>query len=361
VQTSPGIRNSRCLGACFGRASVMALCIAAVATQTASGDVPGAQTSDSVTIPLGPLKFTAGPQSDGTLGATLKGGATGTLYRLWAGPPGCDNDTKDVVPFCNQGDLALTFDVDAAWSTNISGSTSTASSNKNNATLTFDPSLYWILGQKDLTPRAQHIHNCAVAEKAAGGKVPNDPDCKWILDHLEYSHYLVVASYPDLEYRYGHFTVSGTDYTANQLIYGGGVRLLYPSIINSVFANWPYISAAYTSATNYGASNLPVSTATPNHFLVLNERVELNLPGVRERLKVGVLILADVTESHPISSSLGPSWQTAKLFQLIIDTGSTTGLKPALTYRSGTDRGMTYDRQIIFGVLWDIWSGTPTH
>jgi len=178
---------------------------------------------------------------------------------------------------------------------------------------------------------------------------------------LEYSHYLVVASYPDLEYRYGHFTVSGTDYTANQLIYGGGVRLLYPSIINSVFANWPYISAAYTSATNYGASNLPVSTATPNHFLVLNERVELNLPGVRERLKVGVLILADVTESHPISSSLGPSWQTAKLFQLIIDTGSTTGLKPALTYRSGTDRGMTYDRQIIFGVLWDIWSGTPTH
>lgn len=37
-------------------------------------------------------------------------------------------------------------------------------------------------------------------------------------------------------------------------------------------------------------------------------------------------------------------------FQLYYDTGDR--ILPAITYRSGTDLGIVYDKQVILGLLW---------
>jgi hypothetical protein len=108
-------------------------------------------------------------------------------------------------------------------------------------------------------------------------------------------------------------------------------------------------SAAYTNTTNYGTGNLPIAAGIQKRFLEINERVGLNIDWLRPSHGIHLLALVDVTESHPTASS-GGGWRTATLFQLIVDTGSKTGLKPALTYTTGTDKGMTYDRPIIFGI-----------
>jgi hypothetical protein len=333
------------------------------ASDTAAPAAPGngGSNADPITIPLGPLKFTAGPQSDGTFGAALKGGATDQLAVLV--PPPC-NDPKLEVASCNQVIAAINFDVDAAWSSNITGTTASnttpSGGNKNNATITLDPSFYWLLGSKDLrlTPeQKEQDEECAKA-RAAHPEIPLPTACLPLLTRpAPFHHSFVLAAYPDLEYRYGTFDVSGANYTANQFVYGGGIRALIPTQINGAFANWPYVSVAYTDAKNYGASNLPISNPSQNRYIAIDERVELNIDWFRKSHGIGVLALVDMTESRPTGSIVGSSssWQNAKLFQLIVDTGSKTGLKPAVTYRTGKDRGLIYDRQVIFGVLWDIW------
>ncbi|HTB90755.1 MAG TPA: hypothetical protein VK743_22495 [Steroidobacteraceae bacterium] len=331
-------------------------CAADTAAPSQGNDA--APSTGEITLPWGPLKFTAGPQSDGALGAALKGSATNQVGKNLYETPAC-GDVAVKEAFCNQLVAAFNFNVDAAWQTNINGSNS-GGNNKNNATLTFDPVFDWMLWSKNLArsdAKDAADKECAEARKAN----PADPfpdACKKVLTlPVPWIHYLVVSAYPDLEYRYGTFNQSGTNYTANQFVYGGGFRLLVPTIINGVFANWPYLGVTYTNATNYGASNLPIAAGSQNRYLNVNGRVELNINWLRASHGIGLLVLADVTASHPTGASMGSaSWQSAKLFQLIVDTGSKTGLKPALTYRTGTDKGMTYDRQVIFGVLWDIWN-----
>jgi hypothetical protein len=332
-------------------------------TVAPSSDSSGGSTGDSISIPFGPLKFTAGPQSNGTIGATLKGGATDQLAVLI--PPPC-NDPKLEVASCNQLVAAINFEVDAAWSSNISGagSTDTTAGNKNNATITLDPSFYWLLGYEDLKLSAEQKKQdkeCAESASAHPGE-PLPAACYAVATRPSpFHHSLVISAYPDFQYRYGTFNVSGTNYTANQVVYGGGIRALVPTQINGVFANWPYLSVAYTNAKNYGASNLPIANASQNRYLEINGRVELNIDWLRKSHGIGILALFDMTESHPTGSGGGSTWQNAKLFQLIIDTGSKTGLKPAFTYRTGTDKGLTYDRQVIFGVLWDIWNSKSSN
>jgi hypothetical protein len=344
----------------------MALSVAGRCATTDAQTPPstdGNASSDQFTLPLGPLKFTAGPQSNGTLGATLKGSATDQLDNtpLYISPGCLDPAVREA--FCNQFVGALTFDVDAAWSTNIGGtsssSTNSSAGNKNNATVTFDPSLDWMVWSKNIDhsdAEQAAVRACAKAHEEHPD-VPLSPECLAVISGPPaFHHYVVLAAFPDLEYRYGTFNEAGTDYTANQFVYGGGVRALVPTLINGTFANWPYLGISYTNAKNYGASNLPIAAGAQNRYLNINGRIELNIDWLRASHGIGLLALADVTGSHPTASSGGASWQNAKLFQLIIDTGSKTGLKPALTYRNGTDRGMTYDRQVIFGVLWDIWN-----
>jgi len=171
-----------------------------------------------------------------------------------------------------------------------------------------------------------------------------------------YADAVALTAYPDLEYRYGHFNISGANYSANQLIIGGGIRALYPAKIGGWFGAWPYVSAGYYTVKSYGVSNVPLPPNVQDHYLVVNERAELFVPGIEKLTGSSVLVLFDLTESLPTSGNAASGWRVARLVQLIVDTKSAGGLKPAVTYRSGEDKGLTYDKQVIFGLLWDFWN-----
>jgi hypothetical protein len=263
---------------------------------------------------------------------------------------------------CNDWFGVITATVDSAW-TSAAGS---QSSNKNNATVVLNPTIYYELTAKNLgvldSPEVKlHRDACTAAVTAAKSSDETQKILTTNLDCLyaappAYRHHLLFAVYPDVEYRYGTFDQSGATYTANQLVAGGGFELLYPARIGGAFAAWPYISAKYDVVKNYGASDLPIASTIHNHYADLDERAEFYVPGFRSLTGVDALVLIDIGESRPLGGGTGPqSWQFSRTAQLIVGDRKSGGLKPAITYRSGQDRGMTYDRQVILGVVYDVF------
>lgn len=350
------------------RAYVVAVCLAggalpALADTPAAPAAGGDNASGQQTVQLGSLKFTFGPQSSGDFGAALKGGVTNQLKQLH--DSGCFAKGPAQDRSCSDWFAVLETDADGAWSSAAKG---TQNQNKNNITLSAKPSIYYEYSREydpvnkpEYERRRTACQQAINAARQAGQDVPqveqHNADCLYAaIIKPEYTRYFVAGIYPDLEYRYGYFQQSGTTYSANQLVTGAGVQLFYPARIGGFFANWPYLSASYTGVKNHGASDLPVASGIKNHFLELNQRLEFYIPGFKNFTGVEGLILIDVTESRPMGGGNGSSaWQTARMLQLIVGSVGSTGLKPALTLRSGQNKGLTYDRQIIFGVLWDIF------
>ena len=334
----------------------------AAADTPASGGDSGADTNapSGQTVQLGDLKFTIGPQSSGDFGATLKGGVADKLRSLH--DSGCYAGNAPDYMSCHDLYLVLNASVDAAWSSAGNGN----AQNKNNAAVVVNPAIYYQFGSRHFealpeTEIEKHVQDCIKATAGLSGdalkkaREEHAADCFFQRKKPAWSDYLVAAWYPDIEYRYGTFEQTGGTYTANQLLLGTGAQLLYPARIGTFFTNWPYISVGYNVAKNYGASNLPVSSSFRDHYLVVDGRLEFYIPGFRQLTGLNGIALIDLTESKQTQGASGApaGWQTARMVQLIVDTSG--GLKPALTYRSGINQGMVYDRQVIFGVLWNIF------
>jgi len=319
-------------------------------------------TKEQQTIQLGDLKFAFGPQSSGDFGATLKGGVAEKLASLH--DSGCYAAHAPDDMACSDWYAVLNANVDAAWSSAAHGSTQ----NENNATIVLNPSIYYEYGHRHFSSTLSeingHIAGCNRSTPAGlsgpallKAKEANPGDC-FYQSPPPFSHNFVLSLYPDIEYRYGTFNQAGSTYTANQLLVGTGAKVLYPARIGGFLANWPYLSLGYDVAKNYGNSDLPTPSSFQDHYIVANGRIEFFIPGFKALTGVTGIALIDLTDSKQ-TGGVGRSsgWQVARMFQLIIDTTGAGGLKPALTYRSGVNRGMTYDRQVIFGVLWNILGG----
>ena len=59
--------------------------------------------------------------------------------------------------------------------------------------------------------------------------------------------------------------------------------------------------------------------------------------------------------SSRATSGADRDWHVVRQFQLSYDTGDK--ILPALTYRSGSDVGLQYDKQVILGLLWLFTEG----
>ena len=306
---------------------------------------------------VGPLKLAFGPQEDGGFGATLKGTESKRI--------GFFNNDIDVNPRPKSVQWgrygALDFDIDAGLSS--------APDALNNTSLSLKPRLTFVglLGREAPIQRrqfsAEDQKKCQDLDAAYGKAIEaRDNAAKFRLIQqvgeecdsyaVPIDDFVALSLYPDIRYRYGHFEVDGTLYNANQSILGVGARLFTPVRLGGLFLEWPYISVGYQSVQDTSESSIPVPQDIKADYVTVDAAVNIHLPYPRGSLSQSPLqLLISLKASIPTESE-GSGKQLLSHIQLAYDTGSE--IKPAITYRSGDDQGLKYDKQVIMGVVWAL-------
>ena len=338
------------------RGLVVALALVSAPALAASdgrdtGDVTGSHEYD-----VGPLKFSFGPQSDGYFGATLKGDKT-YLFSTLSGLAKPGDAKAQPVAWFSYGNVDLALD--SGWSS--------APAADNNATLSVKPTITFgavYVNQREfktrpeLPPDTQKLCNRDDADYAAA---PDDSGrdkatLQLIADGCNvyrdpYHDIAAISLYPSFEYRFGHFTQGGQQYQANQAVIGAGVRVFFPWQLNRWWASWPFVSATYYKVKDNSGSNIPVPDGIKADYISGEAKADVLLPiRLGNRAKAFELSL-DITGSRATSGT-DRSWQFMKNFQLLANLGNEW--KPAFTYREGKDRGLTYDKQVILGIVSEL-------
>jgi hypothetical protein len=306
---------------------------------------------------LGPIKLSFGPESDGYFGAVLKGDKS-LFFANFKGLPDPKNaPDKDTHQFFSYGSADLTLD--AGWSS--------APAANNNATVSIKPAV--TAGVVKVSPHAPLP--LTAAEQAVCDKLSDDfaaalvakdnvkikeisgeflkDKCNVLKD--PYTDLAALSFYPSFEYRFGHFSQNGQQYQANQAIVGGGARLLFPWELNSWLASWPFISATYYHVKDNSGSTIPVPDSIKADYISTEAKFDLYLPVTIGKQSKALQLVVDFTESKATTGS-DKQWHSLSNIQLLANLGS--NWKPALTYREGKDRGLSYDKQVILGVATDL-------
>lgn len=314
-------------------------------------------------LELGPLKLTFGPQEGGDFGAALSGNATRPVSSLNYVPPAAQQHA----PFTARYG-AIEFNLDAGWSS--------AADALNQTTLAVRPSVtfVWLDGAKapvpltaelertcrDLAEQGQRalqrsiedpnakaeadaeIVRLQAARKQLGcaGRVGEPPSSQW-----------AVSFYPDVQYRFGELELNGERFEANQLITGLAARLFVPGTSGSEwFREWPRLSVGYYAVSESEDSTIPVPEGIEEDHIKAVGKIAMNVPFVGASLANSPLRLDIEASASRATSGDDDDWQVLRQFQLYYDTGDT--ILPAITYRSGSDLGIVYDKQVILGLLW---------
>jgi hypothetical protein len=308
-------------------------------SMAADADSPEASPALEKSVRLGPLKF-AGGIADGKVASSLTGGYVEKLLPI-ASLSKCYDDQFKVGAYCSLSQIDLNATVDAAWKTGADA--------PNHAVASLQPTFEY------------EFHHSGPASSPQYD--PNHPECADPEKYLESSFCMeglndagshgvfAIGVYPDVQYRRGSVMQGGVAYDANQLIYGGGSRFLFPALRSSIWATWPYLSIGYDAVHDYGSNSAPAPDGVKDHYLVMEGQVEIYIPGTARlfRAPSNSIILAKLNESH----APGGKWEDAQTFQLIVDIGGK--LKPAVTYQAGTDKGFKYDKQILVGLVYALF------
>ena len=350
-------------------AAVLAL---AFATAAGGQELP---TIDAVALgqelELGPLKLTVGPQEGGDFGAILTGNATRAVPALNHVP----SHERQKSPFTARYG-AIEFNLDAGWSS--------AADALNQTTLGFKPSVtfVWLDGSKPPQPLSAELQNtCDELGRQAARAFDTSmtaADAAAKAAALEEFHRLqrssqslgcqkrrgeppssqwAVSFYPDVMYRFGEFQVEGERFRANQLITGLAGRVFVPGTSNSDwFREWPRVSAGYYTVSETEDSDIPLPEGIEEDQIKVSGKIALRLPLFGSAsLATSPLHLDIEATSSRATSGADRDWHVVRQFQLSYDTGDK--ILPALTYRSGSDVGLQYDKQVILGLLWLFTEG----
>jgi len=331
-----------------------ALLVAPVVRAQEENQVPSAQSAAELPKPLevttggttatktstSPWDFTFGPQEDGTFGTTIKGS---TYYSLApTDPSSWSHDARRLfTPF-------IGVDADGGWNS--------APDALNNFSVSLKPSL----AIQTITPGTPGENG-----------TPPSTDGPWFFGFL------------DLRQRFGHFKSEGdeTAMQVNQSLLGAGVEFRitrfnarYDSLMKSSnlpipkLFQPPSLSLTYYTERDTSADDADLPDGITDDTLAATLRTEIPLP---IQCEVETVIPQEDPED-PLDTVTGQKaacpWQfSAKVtaswpfdsvntdleylgdVALIYDTGSE--LKPVLRFRSGTEHGLQYDRQLILGVL----------
>lgn len=349
---------SRCVAA-----AILFVSATASAAQAPMPPPPLDLSALSQDLELGPLKLTFGPQESGDFGAVLNGNATRPVSSLNYVPPPAQQNA----PFTARYG-AIEFNVDAGWNS--------AADALNQTTLAVRPSVtfVWLDGARPPVPltaeREQTCRDLAQQGQRALERSIADPDARAEADaeiaRLQVvrkelgcegrvgeppSSQWAVSFYPDVQYRFGEFELNGERFKANQLITGIAARLFVPGTSNSEwFREWPRVSVGYYTVSESEDSTIPLPEGIEEDHIKAAAKIAMNVPFFGTSLAQSPLRLDIEATASRATSGDDDDWDVLRQFQLYYDTGDR--ILPAITYRSGTELGIVYDKQVILGLLW---------
>ncbi|MBI2382578.1 MAG: hypothetical protein HYV18_00700 [Gammaproteobacteria bacterium] len=261
-------------------------------------------------IDVGPLKFSAGPQADGGFGATLNGAG------VRAFTPWIPASWLTLSPY-------VEFDVDAGFSS--------AADAVNNASVTLRPA----------------IGTSFLSANDLGMEVP----------------FLIVYAYLDARYRFGTIEEEGELKRANQGIYGGGLDFRFEglyrwwegALIDPI--DFPRLTVGYYTVdeTDTSAVSVPeeilADAIQASLQLGLQLRWQCRAGGASGAETCPLQLIAEAKGTRPTT---GLDTKTQGFYDVALTYKTSEEVHPVLHYRSGTEQGLEYDRQIILGVLWEL-------
>jgi hypothetical protein len=301
-------------------------------------------TTSLINEKFGGLTFAAGPTSSGGFGATLKGDD-----RLIWGPfdaAGAD-DTSDgmklpVYPF-------LGYSTDDSWNSKAGS--------LNQASVELQPGLdggifygAWNFthaaekggaGPTCTTNPVTHVKTCSAPAPIAPQRIAG------------------YGFYGDLKYRYGTFDENAKQSNVNQFLAGGGAYMVWQKGMDQPWIDiWPRLSFTYYAPIS---TNSPVTSADlppgvkANYFqLGLKTGIFLGAKGawVKDPDSYPFRLVASYEGSEPTTGA-DRSWESMWNIQLSTDILGTT-FRPAVTFQSGRNGGLQYDRQVLFGIISNV-------
>ena len=301
---------------------------------------------------LGPLRNALGPTGNGAVGAAIIGrdrsqipGLEGTFV---SSGMGLSMDTG----------AYLEYAVDGAWS-GTAGSASVAS-------FALRPGLDFVFAKwsADSGPRSDTLTPDQRAECDArfdayvmGRKTPRGR-CP---SYEPPVYFMSLSVFGELRYRYAELNILGTRAGVNQSILGGGLELFVPIKSRwAIFREFPRVAAAYYTVEDTETTAVLLPAELEADYLAASGRIRLNIPLFR---RVSLTPARHPVEDYPLRlygdvegtramAGPGRAWQTLWTAQLVYDVGNS--LMPVISYRGGTEMGVDYDRQWIFGVAWAL-------
>lgn len=313
---------------------------------------------------VGPLTLSAGVV-DTKIRVGVDGKYDKTFHKFQAS---CSDGvpTSDKMAHCRFGTLGGTVKLDSAWK---SGSDA-----RNYLDLNLSGSVLQELSGFQLPKPPPPGVDCSISQGGVLTPSPIDPRC----NTSERSWAFGGILYPELGYRYGNIDQGGKSYDANQVYYGGGLKFYTaepdtPRVEDrTFFVESPYVSFAYNKVDNNGGTDAPAPEGIDNEYLVTEGflNVYLQAPHVLEKAILDRVrgpgsgcrpapghlfsVSAKLTGSHPTS---GGGWEVAREYKLVMQTG--TSLTPMLSYKTGEDRGFTYDKQVLLGFAMSFFKDPP--
>lgn len=321
---------------------------APAATATSNSDDSTFNKNLSKDYKLGPFDLAAGVQTSGDFGATLKGSGIQIIDDWSSGKP-----PKDAPEGTTYWRFVpdVRFGADAGWTT--------ASNAKNNASLSLRPEFDW-LTMKTGTPGGPVLVGTGKGTTASDCTEADPTKCK-IDESAPWPGPVSIGVYGDVRYKYGAFDASsgGGVQHANQALYGGGLSLAWMSATRAglgwgYFESMPRLDVAYYGSHVTGSNTVPVPSDVKADYLDIALHVDYEAPVAGGFLE----LVADGEASKPTKGADGgnESFQFLSTTQLAYMSKKDSKFKPGIVYRSGKNTGFSYDRQVLFSLIYDFAS-----
>lgn len=304
---------------------------------------------------IGPLTLAAGPTDDGDFGTSIKGGDT-ILEGLLVNCAGSSNFSG--TKFRPIG--RLKYEVDAGWTT--------AKDSMNSSSVSLRPMLSIHVVDYTQARRATAASPASplgslTEEEAATELIENSDTGTFIAPRTN----AVVSLFADVRHRFGEVDDgAGGIVRANQFIYGGGLELSWwaasrigaardadgPGPLYGFFRDPPRLTAGYYSADDVNGNEAPVPKELEADYVTTTAALHLAMPWFTKPIYKSPLLLNYDYKGSKATSGPDDGYASYHNVQLVYAIDAKA--KPVLSYRSGEEQGLEYDRQVILGILWSL-------
>ncbi|MGQ0621196.1 MAG: hypothetical protein ACT4QA_14955 [Panacagrimonas sp.] len=328
----------------------------AKAAPQAAGEDAADVASDEKKLDIGPLRLTFGPTEDGFYGTTLKGEGRHIFRELSTAPLNwLAKEPGSITGYTT----SLGYVVDGGWAGGDEAN--------NNVSVNLRPGLDWLwmrseqdyravtpeTARKVLEDSKERLEKCrqTVSVQLKPVRVR---DCVTLIFPQPR---LSIGIFGDLRYRYGYFTQDEQRVSVNQAILGAGLRMTRFTPDLGWVNSWPRLSVGYYTVKDTETSSGEVPDDIESDVIKLDASTKFNLwkrGSTNGGQDYAIRLYLDIEASKPTEGD-DRDWQALYQAQLLFKTDG--DFKPALTYRDGEEQGLDYDKQVIFGILYELAAG----